>query len=350
MKKKLLILFMIILTVFIFNSKNVYADDPEAAWPKSFTGEDFDYTIEGVVLKIYKIDNSKTTTTTTTDDDGNTSTVTTNEDSLAYIKGNPTSTISLNANDFTIEPELSKEKLQDTNVAFIDLNLNLTKEQLSTILADELESTTKDISFMFEVVVNYKLDRYPTKYTHFFNFNMLRLLMGTFGSMVTSDDIDYDGSVDINTTISQVINYGEIKQDENGQVQFAYFTEINDENGLASYIFNPLILSEEEINLVVSNENQNDPTKSQYLLFHSVDNIQYLIDNINKVEETTEEEAKDTVKDTISEQEVEVPNTAMNHSLVWIMVGIVTFLSGIMIILYTLKMRQFRKQKTISLK
>lgn len=348
MKKKLLIIFMLVLTVFIFNSKNVYAADPEIAWPKSFTSEDYDYTIEGVLLKIYKIDNSKTTTTTTTDEDGGTLTVTTNEDALAYIKGNPTSTISLNANDFTIDPEVSNEKLGDVNGTLVDLKLNLTKEKLTTILADELESTTKDISFMFEVVVNYKLDRYPTNYTHFLNFNIMRFMMGAVTDLATSETISFDGSVDINNTISQVINYGEITQDEAGEVKFTYDTELTDQNGLMAYVFNPLILSEEEVKTELTGEEKNDPTKAHYLYFHYMDNIQYLIDNLNKVEETTEEEANDTVHDTISEQEVQVPNTAMNSSTIWIMLGVVTFLSGIIIILYTLKMIQFRKQKTIS--
>ena len=170
MKKKIILVFMLLLTVFMFNGKNVYADDP-VTWPKSFTSDNYDYSIEGLVLKVYKIDKTKTTTSTDPDDD---STSEVNEDLLAYIQGNPTSTITLNPSDFTIDPIVREVKLQDVKTTLIDINLNITKEKMEELLVDEIESVTDNVSFRVELVLNYKMTRYPTKYTKFQNVNLER--------------------------------------------------------------------------------------------------------------------------------------------------------------------------------
>ncbi len=345
MKKKITIMFMLLLTVFMFNGKNVYADDP-VTWPKSFTSDNYDYSIEGIVIKVYKIDTNKTTTSTDPDDD---STIETNEDYLAYVHGTPTSTITLNPSDFTIDPIEREVMLRDVKTTLVDINLNITKEKMAELLVDEIESVTDTVSFKVELVLNYKMTKYPTKYTHFKNINLYRGSLNRYDSISSQTPSNYDETVNMEETISQVINYGEIKKNDDPQQKFTFFTELNENNNLAVFIFNPLMLSLEDID-VFSTDEEADPSKYELVLFHTIDNIQYLIDNINTIEEETQDTAQDTVGQTVKDLEVKVPNTAQGASIAWIMIGIVTLFAGIIIISFSLKMKEIKRlkqQKTI---
>ena len=339
MKKKITIMFMLLLTVFMFNGKNVYADDP-VTWPKSFTSDNYDYSIEGIVLKVYKIDKNKTTTSTDPDDD---STIETNEDNLAYINGTPTSTITLNPSEFTIDPIVKEVMLRDVKTTLVDNNLNITKEKMEELLVDEIESVTDTVSFQFELVLNYKITRYPTKYTHFKNINLLRSALNMHDSIESQTPFNYDDSVNMDETISQVINYGEIHKSDDPQLKLTFFTELNENNSLATFIFNPLMLSTEDIDVFSTEEA--DPSKYELVLFHTVDNIQYLIDNINKIEEQTQDTAQDTVGETVKDLEVQVPNTAQGASIAWIMIGITVLFLGILIISYSFKLKELKRIK-----
>ena len=357
--KKLVALFMILLSVLIIGSTTVYAigdeDDTDNdstevtdddttdtqtsnSWELDFTTDKFNYTVEGVTLKIYKMDSSKTTTVTETTEYG-TSTVSKNEDSIAYANAIPTKTISLNKENYSINPELKNDKLGNTNVSFINLNLNITQEKLESLLQEEIESATDDINYIVEVVLNYKITNYPEKYKYFLNLNTMHMLMSALTSM-TGEQISYTPETSLDGSLSQVINIAIInKESENTEAKLYFDSELNDGNNLISYIFNPLILSEEEIELNTSDIDMTNPEKSEYLMFYNVSNIQYLIDNYNKVAEQSNEEAKDQVKDL----EVPVPNTALNKSIVWTMTGIISLLTGIMVIMYAKKMKQLRK-------
>ena len=370
MKNKVLVLLVVILSILAICNLNVQAEgegdnpntDPnggtdtgdnngggqntQTTWGLDYTTNDYDYTIEGVVLKIYKLD-SNNTVTSTNNDNGTTSTVTTNEDSIAYINGVPTKTVNLAKSDYTINPELSKNKLGEINTSFVDLKLDLTKEKLESILEEEINSTTKDISYIIEISLKYKITRYPEKYRYFLNINSLRFLISAFGS----PEITYTPETNINETLSQVLNIVIIeKKDENSETKLTFETELNKDNNISSYIFNPLILSEEEIDFASSNNDLIKPDKAEYLLFHNISNIQFLIDNYNTIENDTNNEAQDTIKDTIKDLEVEVPNTSKNKSIVIAMIGTIITLTGVILIAYTIRMRQFlriRKQETI---
>lgn len=378
MKNKLLILFVLLISVLVISSITVYAEDEDndpdtsdtgdnngddnggdtdddnetntdtpESWALNYTSTDYDYTIEGVTLKIYKIDKNSTTTQTTTDPNGNTSTVIVNQDLLAYINGTPTKTINLNKADFTINPEIKNDQLTKIKTTFVNLNLDLTKEKLGTLLADEISSTTADVSYMVEVVVNYKLTRFPEKFKYYQNSNLLRTTMSVLAQSGTG--IIFDPSVDINDTISQVVNIVSIQKADTESV-LLYDTEMTADNDLMSYIFNPLVLSEVDLGDTTIRDEPVDPTKEELLLFHNISNIQYLIDNINKVEQSSYNDAKDTLTDTVSDLEVQVPNTGKNDSIIIAMFGTVILLTGLMIIGYVLKIKQlfkYKKQGTI---
>ena len=361
MKNKLMILFVILLSIFVVSSITVQAEGEDTdtntdsdvaegdttegeettstSWALDYTTDRFNYTIEGVTLKIYKIDDSKTTTETKTTETG-TEKITKNPDTLAYVNGIATKTIELKKEDYTLNPELKTDKLGKMNTSFINLNLDLTKEKLETLLQEEIDSTTDDINYMVEVVLNYKITKYPENYKHFLNLNTMHFLMGSIMGII-GEEVTYTPETSIDNSLSQVINFAIIKKDtESTSGKLYYDTELSDENNVVAYIYNPLILSEEEIKMEISSDSDMANTdKSEYLLFHNVNNIQYLIDNINNIEKQANEEAEEQVKDL----EVQVPNTALNRSIVWSMLGIVTLLTGIMLIMYAKKMKQFRK-------
>ena len=146
---------------------------------------------------------------------------------------------------------------------------------------------------MIDIALNYKLTKYPDKYNHYLSYNSFRLLLSLFGSLVNLDDITYTPQTDISDTISQIINVATItKESADSDVELFYETELTKDNGLSTYIFNPLILSEDEISMSLATDNKFDETKTAYLLFHTASNIQFLIDNFSKVESDTYDEAK----------------------------------------------------------
>jgi hypothetical protein len=90
----------------------------------------------------------------------------------------------------------------DHNALFVNLNLDLTKNQLESLLSDEISNMTDRMFYVVDVVVKYKLKQYPDNFHYFLKWNFDRL--GTSGE-----------EVDINDEISQVINIAAInKEDE----------------------------------------------------------------------------------------------------------------------------------------
>jgi len=251
-----------------------------ATWGNDYTHWEFKYSIEGVDLRVYPIDSGKTTTVTTIED-GGTITMTENEDMKKYIREEPERIIPLNPEDLEINPEYKRGTLVDYNTLFIDLNLNLTKDYLESILSDEISNTTNEKSYIVDVVVKYKLKEYPTNFQYFFGVNFLRLIGGIF---TESSNME----VNINNTISQVINVATIsKEDSDSEALVKYDTELNDDNDLFSSIISYLILSEEDfegISLIDLrliwwfdennyNEEYVDSSKVQLFMFYTIDNF-----------------------------------------------------------------------------
>lgn len=373
MKKKFILLLIIIIGIFAIN---VYADpddttggtdpdttDPEEdeeddykAWPKSYTYTDknnneFGYTIEGVTLNVYRLDTTKTVQDTVVTSSG-TTTIEKNSDLEKYIKGEPSRIISLDPTKYTINPTVNKEKdiLGGIPTTVIDLKLNITKEKIKELVQAEFDATTPDVQYIIEIAVNYKLTDYPAKYVKAHNYNLMRILYGTLYGTFGNDTSEMNNfDTDLSGTISQVVNVAVIaKKDASSETEIGYETTLSSDNNIAGFVYNFLCISEEEI----PTDKEPDPTKTQQLMFHNVDNIQYLIDNINEINSNMENYVEDNsdFNNVVKSQEVQVPNTALNKNKLWVMVGTISILTGIMLITYTLKMiqfRKFRKQETI---
>ena len=140
------------------------------------------------------------------------------------------------------------------------------------------------------------------------------------------------------------------KTNEEDETELRYETNLENEEAWVSYLENFTILSEENINVFLSDD-ETDLSKIQLLMFHDVDDVDHFIQLLNGVSsDSSTSTASDLIDKVTEDQQVEVPNTGLHKSLVWIMLGIITVLTGIIIISYTLKMRQFkqfRKQETI---
>ena len=341
MKKQIIkIMLIIIISAFCIN---VYAED---AWPKEYTYKDYGFTVDDVILNIYKIDSTKTVTTTT-DDDG---TTTTNEDVEAYFNEIPTSTRSLSPTDFTIDPDYKEDKLNKNDVIFIKLNLDLTKEKIEELLAEEIAATTENIMYKVDIAVKYKITDYPEKYKYFNRINLNRL-QAKMMNLLMGETVDL--SFDITNDTTQVINTVQLfKADADSDVEVKYETRLGEENDLLGEIYNFAMLAEDEESssiVIRNNDDDIDYSKSIILMFYDVDNIQYLIDSTKEVEPQAivdPSDDDDLLKDVIKNgQQVQVPNTAERQSIVWCMLGIISIISGVLILTYITKIRKIIRVK-----
>jgi hypothetical protein len=263
------------------------------------------------------MDASETTVKEITSDDGSITTLTMPKGTTAYISEEPTKKITLSAEDYTITPTYKDATMDNVDSLFIGLNLNLTKENLTTLLKDELNNVDENISYLVDVTVTYKLNKYPEKYKYFYSGNLIRGWLKPYTSSTTETK-----SLDLSTeSVSQVLNVAVLQlNDTDNTKEIEYNTTLSSDNSTALYILNYLALSSKE-----STENI-----EKVIMFHTVDNIDYLITNINSIEDSQEEVIDNTLN--IATQDVAVPNTAMNKSTYLYFLGEILILIGVGII------------------
>ncbi len=293
---------------------NVYAED---AWPKTISHNNFTISIEGFDLKAYRFDaDEETKTITNTDDEGNTITLTTTDSGENYLYENPQEIINLKPSDFTIEPEFKDDKLYDVDSLFVYLKLNLTKEKLIALLTDEgiisdVDDTGK-ISYYIELVVNYKILEYPDKYQFAFKRNYIRSIL---------NGRNYEKDLDLTQTNYQVLNLIRVQYNkQTEQIDYSYDTTLNEDNSdFAKAVLNYEVFKED-------NSDEND--KTFILLFHNMDNIEYLIDNYSSIIK----EPLDDEVNPITATQVKVPNTAMNIPITFYLLCGLIIMMGIAIL------------------
>ena len=156
-------IFTFLIILLCFSVINVYAEP--TTWPNTFTYEDYEYQIEGVSLRVYMLEKNSNSETTTEDSINN------------YLNEVPIKEISLPSSAYTINPEYKTTQITGTDTILINLNLNITKEQLKTLLAEELSNVTETKSYIAEITVDYKLTQYPQKYQHIYNTNIIRSML-----------------------------------------------------------------------------------------------------------------------------------------------------------------------------
>lgn len=326
--KKVLSLIIVIISMLAIN---VYAEP--TTWPKTFTNGDYEYKIEGVSLKVYqqRIDSHN-------EEQGN---VLNEEDQNNYLNETPIRVIDLNPADFTINPEYKEDKLNNEATKFIDLNLNITKQKLEELLQTELTNTTSDKHYQAELEVKYRLTRYPTKYQKLYSYNFIRAFYNTISQMFSanqSTDTIYK-EVNPSESISQVINLVMTNYNSTtSKGELLYETAVTTENGMGSAILNYLVLSEAPIT-----SPESLPTNSELLMFHNIDNIDYLIENLKEIEETEEDLLENPKTDIV--EEVAVPNTAQRVQIYLFILGFTFVLIGFVPMIYILYNNQKKKQE-----
>ena len=230
-------------------------------------------------------------TSTRSGDDGEESTENTNENEYMtkYLKEQPTKVISLDPTKYTINPEFKKDKLSDINAILVDLNLDLTKEKLQAILEEEMESATLEKSYIVDIVVKYKVNNYPEGFTNYYRFNYFRDFIYALYSLSdatngtnTYEQLGVNPEINIENETNQILNIAVIgKSSEESEVEFHYETDLEKEEGWVDYVKNFMILSPKELELlkVSFNDEEQDNSGIQLLMFHDIDDIDYLIEN-----------------------------------------------------------------------
>ena len=332
MKKKILTLMILLLTITMVNvyaepkvilnsDASIEADEETLGWPKTITHGDYSIEIQGVSLNIYEF-------IYTTSEDG-TSTTTKPKNEENFIKEIPDKTINLNAADYTINPSFIEDKFGSINALYVDLGLEITKEQIETLLSSEKASVTKDNQYLAEVSVTYKVNSYPTKYTNAFRTNYLRSFIMLFS------DISVTPKIDLTQPTSQVVNGALILiNEETDQPEVRFETKMDDENGVGLFAINYLQFS-----------NSDDPNSSDdtfALILHNMDNIEYLIENLQYIESNASDyiDGDETLKD----QEVQVPNTGKMVSIYLYLLSVSIILIGIGIIFYTINKKAIKSE------
>ena len=254
---------------------NIFSSNTSVS-QETYTYWDFEYTIDGLYLDVYPEDSSKTVTVVETGEDY-TMTTTDNEDTINYLNGKPAKTIPLSTENFMVNPEYKEGKYTIYDMSFIDLNLNLSKADLESLLQNEIKDTTVDKSYVVEVVLKYKLNKYPANFKYFRNINTWRFAAMMFSFLnpsLAAEDGNDMFDVNINKSISQVINIAVIsKEDESSDVVIEYGDELGEEE--LSYLLNYLMLSEEDI------DSEPDASKVKCIMFYTVDGLEDLIDQYN---------------------------------------------------------------------
>ncbi len=315
MKKHLKILIIVLLVIL---NINVYAED---AWPRTINHNDFTISIEGFDLRIYKADaDSPKKELVTTTEDGATITETTTEDGEKYINEIPTKIINLNASDFTIDPEFKDEKFLKVNTSFINLKLNLTKEKLQELLSEEYNQVSENRGYLVELVVNYKVTSYPDKYAYTYKYNFFHDLVGAFSTSYHANN-----TLDTSKTNYQVLNMIALRVKEGTEEkEIFYETTLTDDHNkdVSVYVLNYQLFSEVK--------DASDESKSTAIMFHNVSNIEYLIENINKIETYSIDREINPITSTM----IKVPNTAAYKPNMFYIIGGILIMYGIVFLFF----------------
>ncbi len=327
MKKKV---FLILISIFIIlGFTNVYAEDfnkqsgqimPRIndSWPKSYDYKGtYEYLIEDVELYVYELNSENVSVK------GNDiiSTIANSSNMKKYLKDEPTRIINLSPADYTINPEYKEDKIYDYPTTFVNLNLNITKDKLQTLLSDEYSKVSKERSYIAEIIVKYKLNKAPSKYKYYMNVNTTKRLFNIF-----YPELNIENKVSaLNVTNAQVFNIAHLGLNANGQKYINYESTLNDVNINGIFGLNYLALSE-KANLQA---NENDDTLN-LIMFHNYTNIDYLIKNSLKIQNNTE----DKIKNIATQQVVKVEDTSSNTSYLLYVVSIIVIFAGVSIIYF----------------
>ena len=316
MKKKAL--FVLLIITLMISTINVNAE--EAAWPKSFTNGEYQYSIEGIILNLYEVSESDSD-----DDEEGMPTTTAN-----FLNDVPTRTIEINADGYTINPEYKERKIGMANGMVIDINLNITKEKLESLLQAEL-ATTDTKEYFVELAVKYKFTEMPAKYTHAYKVNLFKSLIKR---MISSDD-------NLNPINMKEINY---------QVVNLMTIEKNDETGVKALTLdlNPGRESDFAMNVVNYQAlferaaTSSEELPSYAIMFSNNDNMDSILDSLEEVEEEEKNEQAEKIGQN-DEEVVKVEDTALSSQIYLYAASLISLLLGSILVIVII---ESKKQKS----
>ena len=329
------ILFIILAIGLLFINIATYADD-EA----TFEAGDYSYAIKGLKLKVYGFDEANKRTETETMEDGSVMTKTTSSDVEEYIRKEPDRVIELPLSDYLGTPEFLDQKVSETDVLAIDLNLNITEEGLRQLLATEIAGASDTISYIAELEVEYAFTTVPEQYKYLSKIELQRIILNMF-----EDGGESEYNLSPTVTMSHLINRIDIGvNEETGAPEFDFMQGFDKDNPDARYI-NYEVLSTEEYD--------NDNSEEKIVLFHSVDNPTELMEFIVDFRNTF----KDGISDSFSLDDLDIPtdpktsietvpveDTAQDYPIYFYIVSIIFTIVGFLIIEMELQRTKAQKQ------
>lgn len=319
MKKKLLGILLLSICIFT-HGKTVLAD----TLPKEYEHDGYTYSIEGFALRVYDFELDK-------EEETSINTVTITKDSMfKYVSDRYSDEIVLTLEDLTYNPTYHEEVINDLNVTMIDLGVNITEEKLRSLLQDKFSSINEDKNYYVELVVKYKFKSMPDKYTTIKSLDFYKavLLFSNIEDLNDLENINEYYYHDVRAiTNSFTLNEENVQRISNFIIrsnELEYTKDITEEDAIS--LFSLTVLSDEE------EEDQ------KTIIFTNVNSTKKIADGITKfLEENESGDDTDVPDNPETGTEIKVPDTAMNHSMIPMMIGILISMIGLGVIAYTIR-------------
>lgn len=305
MQSKVLKIFFIIAIAISIKNIQVYALDSvveQSNWPKKVILDDYEYIVEGFELQVYEFERDK-------DEENNASSETediikmpipTQESLNKYAEGKYIRSISIPLDNLIINPKHTLATQEEIlNFIMVNMNLNITKEQLELLLSEEMEKVTKDKYYLVDMVMNYRFTRYPEKFKYVGRINFSRMLKGPSEIENLNVPILY---TNITETVKQRINNMTITINQQGNKELYYTTELNLEEEFPIFslitIADAIILSEKEININIDLDIDKEPNIEDFA-FNLISFSNLNIPNFSSDSEANIKELKSRLEDAI---------------------------------------------------
>lgn len=302
--RRIIVLVLVLFTVLIIPV------NAASAWPKSFTEGEYTYSIEGVVLNVYEIQESF------------------DDFSQKYTYDvSKKRTIDLSAEDYTINPTYTKTMINSIDSLLININLNITKDKLEQLLQNEINDAIGGKSYDIDMSVKYKFTNYPSKYKDIYkvdiNHDETKYTEVQIPPQFGKEPVK---KINLSETNEQVINMMRI-------VPYNQKEE-NNLNGKGELVYskNPGPSSSEiymdYISLYENTRTSNSDTPSFIIMFHNIDNIEQLIAPSSSEQTSVSQQGNEVVK---------VEDTASSFPIILYIISVVLLLFGSIILVYSVE-------------
>ncbi len=320
MKKRISILLILVVA---FMTINVHAEGE--AWPKDYSHGDFTFSVEGVYLNLYQINEADEKITLDVDEgNGLTSTMTTTQSWLDYARYNYIKSVDLIADDFTFEPTYSTGKLGSVDTLFVKTNFSIVEEDFEDVFLDYMDMVDENISYVVDICLKYKITNYPSNYNHLYQQDFLRMLSST--SSVNPE------AFEINPTESNYYVMDRVKIEynpETAEVEVNYLNSLEDENPVLKTTILGLTTEAKTFNI--------DLDKDVYrILIHNFDSIEPIVEAF-KEPESIDDMPDNPFTGSNPNQTVAIPDTGKTVPFLLYGISIILILAGAVMIVKIMK-------------